>query len=182
MSSIDLFKPKDQLRVRVLYEQLNDSWLQRHVGNEELLKVTYRNIGNALFDFDCVWTQYMSVGAIQLITSTNAALQKACAWDHFYGRMNSGEQVAQLFINNKPTMNDFVDLVYQHRKVHRVLKEENNIVSTHQNNKGMSWKGAYRAAGIELVKISMGDRKRVTLQLLEQYKDTLPTPLSDIVL
>lgn len=182
MSTYEKFEVKNSLRIRVLYEQLSDTWLQKHKEDEELLKISYRNMGNAIYDFGNVWTGFISKAAVERIVITKQPPQILCTFDHFYGRMNSGEAIVQSFLNDSPTIEQFTDLLFTHCKVHRILKEENHAVSVYQNNRGMSWQGAYNAANIQLVEIPMGERKRLTSSLIKQHEYKPPTPLAQISL
>ena len=163
------FSKKDELRIQLLYEELSDGWFHRNKDDEQKVRIICRNVSNVIHDCHSIWTGYISAAAVDRLNYSNKPASEICAFDHFYGRMNSGADVVSMFMDGPPDMQTYREEMYKHCKVHRVLKEENSRLRTYQNNRGMSWQGAYYAAGIQLIKIDMGQKKNLTKQILKEH-------------
>lgn len=175
MSTVNVFVERNQARLNLMFDKYQGDWFQKMELDDTKLQIVCRDLSNELFELQPVWTQYLSKGAIDCVRD-GGSLTTITTLDHFYGRMNSGRILAKR-LKDGLTLSEFHHIAFSHCRVHRILKTENNSVSVYQNNKGMSWQGAYNAAGIELVYIPMRQRKRLSTKLLEEHFDKQPTML-----
>lgn len=174
------FSDTDEIRIQMLYEQMSDVWFHRNKRDNQKIRIICRNVSNVIHDCRNVWTGYISINALDRLNFTRKAATVLCAYDHFYGRMNSGSDIVNMFMDDQPEYEMYRNAMYQHCKVHRVLKEENNRLRAYQNNRGMSWQNAYTAAGIKLVFIEMGQKKRLTKQILKSHEYGKPVSLARV--
>ena len=125
--------------------------LEHRIFKPEGVEEYGRNFGNIIHDMPAIWSGYASPAAI-LSKLDNVKFEVSA--DHYNSRQRCGEEIAILIkkafgSGRAPTLVEIERIVYKARKVHYVLKEENQLVRKFMA-KQMTPKEAYKAAGIKL--------------------------------
>lgn len=123
------------------------------VPHNEVRKSMARSIGNLIYDVPEDFTGYVSTN---LIDEKGYYVPSLAVSEHFYSRLRCGYKILDLFMRKEiGTHDDLVFLLNKYRKVHKVTRKENDVLSDLQN-KHPVFKYAphyeqYKEAGIELV-------------------------------
>ena len=125
--------------------------LEHRIFKAEGVEEYGRHFGNIIHDMPAIWSGYASPACI-LSKLDNSKFEVSA--DHYNSRQRCGEEIAILikktFGNGRaPTQKEIERIVSKARKVHYVLKEENQRVRKFMAQQ-MTPKAAYKAAGIKL--------------------------------
>jgi hypothetical protein len=131
----------------------DDHPLEHRIFQPEGTEEYGRNFGNIIHDMPAVWSGYASRSAI---ISKLDNLNFEISQDHYNSRQRCGEELAQLIMsafgkNCKPFESDIIKIINKARRVHYVLKEENQILRKFMAEQ-MTPSQAYKAANITLFK------------------------------
>lgn len=130
----------------------DEDWSKHRIFQTEGPEEYGRTFGNLIHDMPNVWSGKASRSAIK---SKIADPKFEYSADHYYSRQRCGEEIARLIMSafgqgRKPHKNEILKIIDKARKVHYVLKEENQALRKFMAAK-MTWTQAYNAAGVELV-------------------------------